>query len=119
MLTIGDRAPDFEAEDDTGAKVRSQDLLADGPLVLYFYPRDFTPICTREACLFRDVQRNAASLGVYADLVPVFYQRNGSAVECFGSDVPDDKTVGAAAEAPVGDQGDVRRKIPAIESARG
>ena len=39
-------------------------LLADGPLVLYFYPADFTPVCTREACMFRDVHPELTAAGV-------------------------------------------------------
>lgn len=54
MLGIGDRAPDFEGRDQSGAQLRLCDLLREGPLVLYFYPADFTPICTAEACAFRD-----------------------------------------------------------------
>lgn len=50
---VGTPAPDFELPDQTGARVRRTDLLG-RPVVLYFYPHDFTPVCTREACGFRD-----------------------------------------------------------------
>lgn len=43
--------------------MRSEDLLAKGPVVLYFYPRDFTPGCTREACEFRDAFEDLQGLG--------------------------------------------------------
>ncbi len=53
MLKEGDRAPDFELEADTGDRVRLRDLRG-RPVVLYFYPRDDTSGCTKEACGFRD-----------------------------------------------------------------
>ncbi len=64
MLQAGDRAPDFELADDQGRIVRLSDLLQDGPLVLYFYPADFTPVCTREACMFRDIHSELAARGI-------------------------------------------------------
>lgn len=51
---MGDRAPDFMLPDAAGRMTRPFDALARGPLVLYFYPKDRTPGCTREACAFRD-----------------------------------------------------------------
>lgn len=54
MLQVGTRAPLLDATDHHGARVRSDELLQKGPLVVYFYPKDFTPGCTREACMFRD-----------------------------------------------------------------
>jgi peroxiredoxin Q/BCP len=53
MLKVGEMAPDFELEDDSGARVRLSDLRGK-TVVLYFYPRDDTPGCTKEACSFRD-----------------------------------------------------------------
>lgn len=52
-LVEGSIAPDFELEDQNGKAHRLSDY-AGRWLVLYFYPRDNTPICTREACRFRD-----------------------------------------------------------------
>ena len=54
MLTVGTRAPSLNATDHCGKELRTDDLLGKGPLVVYFYPKDFTPGCTREACMFRD-----------------------------------------------------------------
>ncbi len=51
---IGDKAPDFELPSTGGKTFRLGDSLRDGKLVLYFYPKDFTPGCTAEACGFRD-----------------------------------------------------------------
>lgn len=53
-LKPGDQAPDFTLPDAGGQPVRLADLLAHGPVVVYFYPRDETSICTAEACSFRD-----------------------------------------------------------------
>jgi peroxiredoxin Q/BCP len=52
-LNVGDAAPDFEAVDQDGNKVRLSDF-KDGVVVLYFYPKDNTPGCTMEAKNFRD-----------------------------------------------------------------
>jgi peroxiredoxin Q/BCP len=54
MLAVGTRAPILFAKDQNGKDLASSELLAKGPLVVYFYPKDFTPGCTQEACLFRD-----------------------------------------------------------------
>lgn len=56
MLKIGDIAPDFELPDQDGKPARLLELLRHGPVLLYFYPADFTPVCTREACAFRELQ---------------------------------------------------------------
>jgi peroxiredoxin Q/BCP len=52
-ITAGKSAPSFELSDDTGAVRRLSDFRG-GPLILYFYPADDTPGCTKEACNFRD-----------------------------------------------------------------
>lgn len=51
---VGDHAPDFSATTDDGNKVCLADFLGKRALVLFFYPKDGTPICTQEACAFRD-----------------------------------------------------------------
>jgi peroxiredoxin Q/BCP len=55
MLAPGNRAPDFTAPDQNNSPVSLADLLKNGPLLLYFYPADFTPGCTKEACTLRDL----------------------------------------------------------------
>ena len=55
MLAPGTRAPDFTAADQNNSPVSLSALLRNGPLILYFYPADFTPGCTREACALRDM----------------------------------------------------------------
>jgi peroxiredoxin Q/BCP len=73
MLGEGDKLPAVTLLDDRGALVTTTDLL-DGPLVLYFYPKDDTPGCTSEASQFRDVfdqfkEKNARIVGVSRDSV--------------------------------------------------
>ena len=67
----GEKAPDFTLQDDSGNKVKLS-ALKGKPVVLYFYPKDDTPGCTKEACAFRDrsdelKQAGAVVLGVSPD----------------------------------------------------
>lgn len=64
MLKNGTRAPEFTLPDQDGTPVSLADLLADGPLVLYFYPADFTPGCTKEACAIRDIHDDLLASGL-------------------------------------------------------
>lgn len=64
MLDIGDAIPEFAQVDQYGDKLISSELLSEGELVLYFYPADFTPVCTAEACLFRDNFDDLDDVGV-------------------------------------------------------
>ncbi len=64
MLVIGDIAPDFDLIDDQGEQVALDDLLAGESLILYFYPADFTPLCTAEACSIRDMHEDIIDVGV-------------------------------------------------------
>jgi peroxiredoxin Q/BCP len=70
-LKAGDKAPGFTALTQNGTKVSLADLKGK-PVVLYFYPRDDTPGCTKEACGFRDAfsafkEKGATILGVSTD----------------------------------------------------
>ena len=58
MLKNGTKAPEFELEDQDGRRHTLDSLLQKGPIILYFYPADFTPGCTKEACTFRDLQND-------------------------------------------------------------
>lgn len=51
---VGDKAPDFAAQDQDGKTVRLSDFAGKQTVLLYFYPKDQTPGCTKEACGFRD-----------------------------------------------------------------
>lgn len=64
MLAIGARAPEFTLPDQDDRNVSLSNLLHKGPLLLYFYPADFTPGCTREACMFRDLHSEIVSAGL-------------------------------------------------------
>ena len=64
MLAIGSRAPEFTLLDQDDRSTSLTTLLNRGPLILYFYPADFTPGCTREACMFRDLHAEVLSAGL-------------------------------------------------------
>ena len=64
MLKTGAKAPEFVLENDAGNEVSLTDLLQDGPLILYFYPADFTPGCTKEACSIRDIHNDIQAVGL-------------------------------------------------------
>jgi peroxiredoxin Q/BCP len=99
----GDRVPEFELPDQTGTVRSLTALLADGPIVLFFYPAAMTPGCTKEACHFRDLAAEfdavgASRVGISTDAVdkqarfadsqqfdyPLLSDRDGSVAEMFG-----------------------------------
>jgi peroxiredoxin Q/BCP len=59
----GDVVPDFELPDQTGTPRKLSDLLAGGPVVLFFYPAAMTYGCTKESCHFRDLGAEFAAVG--------------------------------------------------------
>jgi len=60
-LALGDKAPDFEVVSSDGKPLKLADFAGKKNVVLYFYPRDFTMVCTRETCGFRDMYETLAS----------------------------------------------------------
>jgi peroxiredoxin Q/BCP len=64
MLAAGDRAPEFTLPDQDGRDRSLTELIGDRPLILYFYPADFTPGCTREACSIRDLHDDILRAGL-------------------------------------------------------
>ncbi|HEY4088067.1 MAG TPA: peroxiredoxin [Bryobacteraceae bacterium] len=62
LLEPGSTAPDFELPDSTGAPVRLSALRGQ-PVVIYFYPKDDTTVCTKQACAFRDKLAEFESIG--------------------------------------------------------
>src|SRR4030065_2893643 len=71
-VRVGDTAPDFELPTSAGEKVKLSDYIGKKAVVLYFYPEDFSPGCTKEACAFRDSYElfkdaGAEVLGVSSD----------------------------------------------------
>jgi thioredoxin-dependent peroxiredoxin len=71
---VGSKAPDFTLPSQSGEMVSLKDFLGEKPVILYFYPKDDTPGCTKEACAFRDEHEefgklNAEVIGVSSDSV--------------------------------------------------
>lgn len=64
MLKVGDVAPEFVLPDESGNEVSLVKLLEESAIILYFYPRDFTKGCTREACSIRDMHEEILSVGL-------------------------------------------------------
>jgi peroxiredoxin Q/BCP len=64
MISKGNEAPEFNLQNDQDVDTSLTDLLDAGPLVLYFYPADFTPGCTKEACTIRDLHDDLISVGL-------------------------------------------------------
>jgi peroxiredoxin Q/BCP len=64
MIIAGERAPEFTLPDETAKDRSLTELLNTGAIVLYFYPADFTPGCTRQACVLRDIHTQIESAGL-------------------------------------------------------
>ncbi|MEU1268758.1 peroxiredoxin [Streptomyces sp. NPDC005799] len=64
-IDIGDKVDDFELPDETGTPRTLSALLADGPVVLFFYPAALSAGCTAEACHFRDLAAEFAAVGAH------------------------------------------------------
>ena len=64
MLKNGEKAPDFTLPDQDGRSRRLSELIDGKPLILYFYPADFTPGCTKEACDLRDLHARILASGL-------------------------------------------------------
>jgi peroxiredoxin Q/BCP len=64
-VNIGDKVDDFELPDETGTPRALSALLADGPVVLFFYPAALSAGCTAEACHFRDLAAEFAAVGAH------------------------------------------------------
>jgi peroxiredoxin Q/BCP len=71
-LRPGQKAPDFEVVASSGKRLKLSEFVGKKNVVLYFYPGDFTPVCTKETCGFRDMYKDLATsetevIGVSAD----------------------------------------------------
>jgi len=62
-MNPGDKIPDFTASDQNGAPVTFSEVLAEGPVVVFFYPKAMTTGCTKESCHFRDLEGEFAAVG--------------------------------------------------------
>lgn len=60
-LRIGQRAPDFDVVSSSGKRLKLADFIGKKNLVLYFYPGDFTPVCTKETCGFNSLYDELAA----------------------------------------------------------
>lgn len=63
VIKVGDKIPFFSAKDTNGNEFNSADFIGKKAVVYYFYPKDNTPGCTREACDFRDSYEDFKDLG--------------------------------------------------------
>ncbi len=71
-MNVGDTVTNFTATDQDGTQHSLEELVADGPLVLFFYPKAMSPLCTKESCHFRDLKTdfsdfNTKIVGISAD----------------------------------------------------
>jgi peroxiredoxin Q/BCP len=89
VLDVGERAPDFELPSTSGGNFRLSEAVRSGPVVIFFYPKAFTPGCTKESCHFRDVaaaykEVGAQRIGISADSL----ERQKAFVERYKLDYP-------------------------------
>jgi thioredoxin-dependent peroxiredoxin len=64
MLKIGSKAPDFRLQNENEKWVTLSDILAQGPVMLVFYPGDFTPVCTKQLCSYQTAHGEFGKYGV-------------------------------------------------------
>ena len=64
MLAVSAKAPEFTLPDQDGHDISLTQLITHGPAILFFYPADFTPTCTREACSIRDIHKEISRAGL-------------------------------------------------------
>lgn len=64
MLNVGDVAPEFILPDENGEEVALTRRLQESAVILYFYPADFSPGCTKESCAIRDIHDDILSVGL-------------------------------------------------------
>lgn len=102
-MEIGDKAPEFALLDQDNHVVRLSEIVAGGGAAVFFYPKDGTPVCTREACAFRDRYQdfrkyNVKVVGVSSDGVeshrafagrhslpfPLLWDRDGALRKAWG-----------------------------------
>ena len=73
-ISIGDTCPDFSLKNQNGEMININDYIGSKHVIIYFYPKDNTPGCTKEACSFRDAMQelntlDCAVFGISADSV--------------------------------------------------
>lgn len=115
---VGDTAPDFQLPGTGGRTYSLADYRGKG-VVLAFYPGDFTPVCTRQFCSYRDDSERISALGVdLLGISPQSVDSHESFIEKHGLNVPlladEDKAV-ARAYGVLGPKGFIRRATFAID----
>ena len=73
-VDVGSKAPDFKLPSQSGQMLSLNDFIGEKPVVLFFYPKDDTPGCTKQACVFRDnyevfKKRDAEVIGISSDSI--------------------------------------------------
>ncbi len=82
-LRVGDTAPDFDVEAHDGRRIALSEYRGKKNVVLYFYPKDFTTVCTKEACGFRDIYEDLQARDT--EIVGVSFD-DGSTHEAFAKE---------------------------------
>ncbi len=98
MLKPGDKAPDFNLPNQDGEYLSLSDMLMSGPLILYFYPSDFTLLCTRQACELEEKstrlkQANLSVVGISPQGVESHHKFAQTHELCFALLADTDKSV--------------------------
>ncbi len=89
MITVGSKAPEFAGTLADGKQLRLKDFRDRRSVILYFFPKDFTPGCTKEACEFRD--RRTEIAGLDAEIVGVSFdtaEKHGKFAEAYNLPYP-------------------------------
>lgn len=89
MISVGSKAPEFAGTLADGKQLRLKDFRDRRSIILYFFPKDFTPGCTKEACEFRD--RRAEIAGLDAEIIGVSFdtaEKHGKFAEVYNLPYP-------------------------------
>jgi peroxiredoxin Q/BCP len=87
-VSVGDPAPDFTLPDHQGDDVTLSGFLGESNVVLYFYPKDFSPGCTAQACFFRDSYEDFTDMGaVVRARATYIIDRKGAVRHVFTSEI--------------------------------
>jgi|SRR5699024_2193843 len=114
-MHTGSTAPDFALPDETGTERRLSTLLADGPVVLYFYPAAMTSGCTAESCHFRDLAAEFAELGAArVGISPDGVEKQATFASTHNLDFP----LLSDRDGAVADQFGVRRRLGPLPTKR-
>jgi thioredoxin-dependent peroxiredoxin len=120
-LRVGDAAPPFELEGTGSKHYRLEDFRGKGGVILAFYPGDFTPVCTKQFCSYRDDGDRIEALGVkMVGISPQSVESHEHFAEHHGLTVPllsDPRKRVARAYGVVGPGGFIRRAIFLVDDS--